>query len=139
MPTNINRRVKLTMASQTLYDPLNTSTNYTFTITASDGNLMPNEIFLFQRKDPTIGYPTAVNTFVGICSPSQLSLPIDDPDETSITKFYRAASVTLTYNTAADATSAWNDILAAVELLKRSLDYADGMTSTTYWVGTPSN
>ncbi len=137
MPSNPDRRLKLTVSTQTLYDP-NLTQSYKLTVIASDGNLMPDEIFLFLYVDPVPGYPDGRNDFKGVCSPAQLAtLPVDEPAEDSVDNYYRTASLSLTYNTDAEATEAWAAILDAVTTLKSALDFSDGLTTTTYWIGTP--
>ena len=136
MPSNPNRRLKLTTSTQTYYD-VNLTQSYKLIIDASNGNLMPNEIFLFLHVDPVPGYPQGLETFKGICNPAQLSnLPIDEPEENSSNKFYRSSHLELIMLTEAEATQAWTEILDAISSLKRALDFSDGLTSTTYWIGT---
>lgn len=137
MADNPDRRLKLTLKTQTLYDA-NLTQSYKLIIDASDGNLMPNEIFLLLHVDPVPGYPSGSELFKGICNPAQLSvLPIDEPQADSQINYYRSAHVELTFVNESDASEAWGDILEAVTTLKTALDYADGLSTTTFWIGTP--
>jgi hypothetical protein len=136
MPSNPDRRLKLTVQTQSLYDP-NLTQNYKLIIDASNGNLMPNEVFRFVRVEPITGYPVGYDQFKGVCTPSELTtLPVDEPMENSVNLFFRTAHVELDFITEAEATSAWTEILDSVNALKRALDFGDGLSTTTYWVGT---
>ena len=138
MAANPNRRIKLNQYTQTIYSE-KTSKSYRLSVTATDGELMPNEIFLYLHKDPTINYPDGQEIFQGICSPTQLqTLPINSPDSTQPSNlFYRTASMDKTYSNKSDADSAWASIVEAVNDLKTALDFSDGLTTTSYWVGIP--
>ena len=130
MPVNTERRVKLTISTQTLYTK-NVTQNYRVTVVASNANLMPNEIFLFSRK------PGGVDIFKGVCTPSQLQfLPIDNPDTNVDPTFFRKSSIDWSLEDSAAAEAFSTSLLTAVGTLKASLDTADGLQSTTFWIGT---
>lgn len=136
MPDNPNRRVKLSMSVQSVFTA-NVQQGYRLVVTASNGSLMPNEIFLYLHIPATVGYANTSEVFKGVVSPSQIStVPVNTPDPTSTSQYYRVASFDITYNTITDAQTAWSDILTAVQQLKASLDYADGLTTTDFWIGT---
>lgn len=138
MPVNQDRRIKLVVSTQLVYTS-NVTQDYRMTITASNANLMPNEVFRMLRKSGIPGFPTDTDVFMGVCSPSELkSLPVDMPDPTAPTNFFRTASLDLSFNTPEIAMQAFSDIIEAVKQLKDSLDYADGLgNQTQYWVGNP--
>lgn len=136
MPSNPDRRVKLSVATSVEF-VAGRANNYRLTITASDANLMDNEVFYYRRYDSLPEYPDPVDRFQGVVDPKQMEeYPIDEPDEDLGHQYFRTDSFDELYLDAATADAAVADIVAAVNRLKDSLDYNDGLGPTTeYWVG----
>lgn len=138
MPDNPNRRIQLTMAIQSVFTP-NVSQGYQLTVTASNGNLMPNEIFLWLQGITTPGYQS-VTVWKGVCTPALLqTLPINSPDPNDPDNlFYRSAQMQQVFPSPDEAYTAWNSIIAAVQGLKQALDFTDTTSApATFWIGTP--
>jgi hypothetical protein len=100
---------------------------------------MPNEIFRYVRINPNSSYPDGLDKYLGICNPAELqTLPIDDPDETLTTLWFRKDSIDLTLDSEEQATSAVESVVNGVRQLKIAMDYTDNQTQTSeYWIGTP--
>jgi hypothetical protein len=138
MPDNPNRRVQLTMALQTVYTS-NVTQGYQLTVTASNGNLMPNEIFLWVQGIAAPSY-RPVRTWKGVCTPALLqSLPVDNADPMNPNDlFYRSAQMQQIFPSPDEANAAWSAIIAAVQSLKTALDFTDTTNAPiVFWVGTP--
>ena len=137
MPNNPDRRIKLTVSTQSVYTT-NVTIGYRTKVVASNANLMPNEVFLWQHIPAVPSGPPAYEKFLGVCTPEQLTwVPVNNYDPTSTLRYYRTTTMDETYIDAAAATQAWLSIVEAVKQLKSSLDYNDGLTVVDYWVGTP--
>ena len=136
--SNPNRRIKLTITTQTVYTGTS-SQSYRLTVVASDGNLMPNEVFRYSRIPSGPGYPTPVDKYMGVCTPAELSsLPINDPDPAAEKPWFRKTSLDLTLPSPKDATTAVEEIVAALSQLKSALDFTDDQTQpASFWIGTP--
>jgi hypothetical protein len=139
MPTNPNRRLQLAYYTQAVFTQGITQ-GYRLIVTASNGNLMPNEIFRYFQNNAVPGYPQGLPQFKGVCTPAELNaLPIGAPDPTNPTNFFfRSATADLTYQTPSDANDGWNSIIIAVSQLKTALDCADATNAPTiFWIGQP--
>lgn len=137
MAINPDRRIKLTTTQQTIYTGL-ASMSYRLTVTTSNANLMPNEIFRYVRIGPGVGYPEAIDKYLGICTPVELlNLPINDPDpDLEPIMYFRKATIDITLTSFIQANEFIEDVTTAIIELKTSLDFNDGQTSSTpIWIG----
>jgi hypothetical protein len=136
--SNPDRRIKLTITTQLEITSRSTQ-SYRLTAITSDGNLIPNEVFRFVRIPEGVGYPVAVDKYIGICTPAELtSLPIDDPDLDSDLYWFRKSSIDITLDTSDQAQTAVELIVASLLDLKKALDYTDNQTQpSSFWIGTP--
>lgn len=115
--------IKLTRSAQ---EPHNVGSlqGYHFTVTASDGVNMPNEIFrMYERPlDPLA--QTVTDTFAGVCSVAELQqLPVNapiPPDDR-----FRVLFIDVFYRTVEHGDKVWAAIQADTDDLVKSLTAAD--------------
>jgi hypothetical protein len=138
MPSNPDRRIQLTLTTQRISTGPSIQ-SYRLTVVTSNGNLMPNEVFRYVRISAGVGYPTAVDKYQGICTPSELiNLPIDNPDPTATLPQFRKSSLDLTFTDITTAEDAVAVITTALRDLKTALDFTDDQTQPVdVWIGTP--
>ena len=134
-----DRRILLTRSAQQAYSA--STQGFRFTVTASDANLMPNEVFRFLRRpiNPAIPAGEILDTFAGVCTPTELiTLPVNNPYPDAQVAYYRSLSVDVRYESQQQGDFAWNQIIAAVTALKDAMDLQDVLAPpTSLWIGTP--
>lgn len=135
-----SRGIVLNRTSQVQYDD-GTAVGFRLQISATDGYLMPNEIFRYVRTTTAgndITPPTDVDTFEGVCSTVELEdLPPDEPNSGSNLRF-RANEVDLVLVSRIQAEQVWEDIRTRVVNLKEALDALDVMGEPEqYTIGNP--
>lgn len=128
------RRVKISRSAQ-VATQVNLIQSYRFTLTASEANLMDNEIFVLREFviNNTTGETSTI--FDHVATPVELdTLPIGEPSEGETT--YRSSYVELNFDTEAEADDAWEAIQNDVGLLVRALDLGDRLgLSEDIWFG----
>ena len=131
------RRLKLTRMSQ--QQNLEAGVlGFKMVITASDGNMIANEVFRMRRRPINPHDPTGVQVddFFGVCTMQDLvSLPITAPAAGDI--YFRLAQITVVDNSQQEADDSWTKIKLDVDKLRESLDIADKLgPAEIYWSGT---
>lgn len=98
-------------------------------VTARDGYLINNEVFLFLRGtiNPDSGEP--VDRFSNICSPVDMEeYSINEP--TGLPPFYRRNEVDLVFRSQAELDEAWNALQSGVHSLIESMNRMDTLSVT---------
>jgi hypothetical protein len=101
---------------------------FRFTVTASGGVNVENEIFRFLRRpvDPSDPDSTQEDVFSGICRPEEMSaLPINAPQTDADPAWLRLATLDLVFASETDAEATWTTIQADVRTLLLALDKMD--------------
>lgn len=133
----MSRRIKLTRLEQERAYVPNIGNGFRLVVQASDGYLMPDEVFLFQRVllDPNTN--TYDDEMVAVCSPIDLSTyPTTRPAEGQTPAFFRKAVADLTLPSQTMAASLWAELHAEVTRLVSALNVMDTLvTQEETWVG----
>jgi hypothetical protein len=130
---NPDRRIKLTRTTQIAN--LNIP-SYTFTVTASDANLMPEEVFVFRRLVINNLTGDTQDYFDRVASGVDLNVvPIGAPN--SGDDEFRSSAFTVTFATQTLGETAWAALQTGVTGLKRELDASENLSAgEEVWVGT---
>lgn len=99
-------------------------------VVASDGNLIPNEIFGFQRTLIAGDVPQTCDEFQFVCSAYDLSIyPVDEPDPEQSPQFFRKDTIDILVPGVGAADEAMADIEAQVCRLITTLNLLDNLDS----------
>lgn len=96
---------------------------FRMTITASDADGLPNEIFVFQRFPQIDANGQPVDGFVNIASPADLEETLVNAITDPTRPFYRLASVDLVFRNEDLLNEAWIGIQSDVNELIQSLKF----------------
>lgn len=119
------RGITLTRSIQSIYTSA-AGNGYRFTVTASNGTNMPNEIFRYTQQ--VFDYITndKQSVFEGICTAEQLaSLPIGAPAPTDPNFYFRSTTIDVVCPTRDMANQMWLDIQSDVAILVKALNQQD--------------
>lgn len=98
---------------------------YRMTIQAQDAVVLPNEVFVYQRK-PSYKDPGYEDVFTNIASPSDLEeYPITTP--VGNVPFFRLAAVDLVFRNVSLADDAWKGIQNDMKQLIETLKFFDSL------------
>lgn len=133
-----DRRLKLTPAFQR-YFVANETDGFRMTVLATDGNLIPNEVFAYRAEPIQPGQPVSQAFFSHICSPVDLEeFPIGAPLVDSDPPWFRIASLDLVFRSRAACDEVWGLIQEDVSSLRTSMDHGDTLvTGAEVWIGDP--
>lgn len=123
------RGITLTRQAQTIYNAANL-TGYRFTVTASNGLNMADEIFRYTKG--VYDYVTNLtdDLFDGVCTSEQLaSLPTGAPDPEDPDQLFRKTTIDLIFKSQADADEAWTAIKSDVDSLIKAMNFNDVLGS----------
>lgn len=124
------RSIKLTRAAQQTTN-VESRNFFRFTVTASNGSNIDNQIFRFLRrpKDPLDSSGVQEDVFYGICTPEELAaLPINNPDPDNFPAWLRKSSVDLVFQSEALGEAAWSAIQSDVDILLKALKKMDTLS-----------
>ena len=122
----MGRGITLNREAESILPVINRGDGFRLKVTASDGVLMPNEVFLFQRDvlNPLTG--TYADHLVAVCSPEDLvTYPITDPMVTDLPPFFRMAVIDVIVGSREIAEDAWSVLQEQVEGLVLALNRKD--------------
>lgn len=134
----MSRRIKLTRLEQERAFVPNIGNGFRLVIQASDGYLMPDEVFLFQRTLLNPDTQAYDDEFIAVCSPIDLSdYPTAQPATGQTPAFFRKATIDLTLPSQTMAEDTWEEIRDQVAALRTSLTTMDRLVvREEFWAGT---
>lgn len=125
----MSRGITLTRSTQTVYNS-NLGNGYRFTVVASNGENIDNNVFRFVQE--TFNYLTGgtTNTFDGVTSSEQLvSLPIGAPNTNDPTYYFRLDTIDVVVPTRDLSDQMWSGIQDDVSTLITAMNQQDVLSS----------
>jgi hypothetical protein len=97
-------------------------------IEATEPEMMPAEIFGFQRvvKDARTGLEG--DEFYFVCSPEDLALPVDNPDAAAARPYFRKSKIDAIVGSRTTADELWDAVYTRTQNLIDGLNRKDRMT-----------
>lgn len=120
------RGITLTRSDEAAAPYANRGDGHRMVITALDGELLDDQIFLFQRYVADAATGQYAEEFAAIASPEDLTAyPADTPNVLQTPGFYRKAVVDAIYDTPGQAAQAWAEVKSRVAELVAALNRKD--------------